>query len=46
MMFCLQYGNTSVKLAAEWGNSNAMKLLMEKEADVIIADHVSSLMTT
>ena len=42
MMFCLQYGNTSVKLAAERGNSNAVRLLMEKGADVIIADNVST----
>lgn len=46
MIFCLQYGNTPVKLAAERGNRSAVGLLMEKGADVAIADNVSSLMNT
>ena len=38
----LQYGNTPVKLAAEKGNSHAVRLLIEKGADVTIADSVSN----
>ena len=37
----LQYGNTPVKLAAEKENSEAVRLLIQKEADVTIADTVS-----
>lgn len=46
MIFSLQYGNTSVKLAAEKGNSDAVKLLMEKGAVVTIPDDVSRLLNT
>ena len=38
--FLLQYGNTPVKLAAEKGNISVVKLLMEKGADITIADKV------
>ncbi|KAJ7390123.1 hypothetical protein OS493_027159 [Desmophyllum pertusum] len=34
------YGNTPVKLAAEKGNISVVKLLMEKGADITIADKV------
>ncbi|KAJ7390127.1 hypothetical protein OS493_027163 [Desmophyllum pertusum] len=38
-----EYGNTPVKLAAEKGNIRAVKLLMEKGADITIADKVGCL---
>jgi len=38
----LQYGNTPVKLAAEWGKIGAVRLLLEKAADITLADNVST----
>ena len=43
MIFCLQNGITPVWLAAEKGNNSAVRLLMDKEADITIADKVTSL---
>ncbi len=40
VILLLQFGNTPMKLAAEKGNSDAVRLLMEKEADITIADKV------
>ena len=40
----LQNGITPVWLAAEKGNSSAVKLLMDNGADITIADKVTSLM--
>ena len=40
IVFLLQYGNTPVKLAAEKGNSGAVRLLINKRADLTIADQV------
>ena len=42
MIFCLQNGITPVWLAAEKGNSRAVKLLMNNGADITIADKVTT----
>jgi len=36
------YGNTPVKLAAEWGKIGAVRLLLEKAADITLADNADN----